>query len=245
MLRLVRLLALLLVLLLGGTWAYAWVTRAPGESLGDAFAGRLALLFGGFPLGGQGGGQGGDQGGGPAGGPSVGGLQLPQGMVLGGPFSLVDQTGRAVTERDFAGQWLLLYFGYTYCPDVCPTELGTMAAAVDSLGPLGEKVLPAMVTIDPLRDTPAHLADYVSRFHPRMVGLTGSPEQVAEAARRYRVYYGRVNRPEASEYLMDHSSFVYLVGPDGRVRSLFRPEASPDDIAAVVRAQLGRAAAAP
>ena len=228
MLRLVRLVVLLLVLLLGGTWAYAWVTRAPGESLGDAFAGRLALLFGGAP----------------GGIPSAGGLQLPQGMVLGGPFSLVDQTGRAVNERDFAGQWMLLYFGYSYCPDICPTELGTIAAAIDSLGTQGEKILPVMVTIDPQRDTPAQLADYVSRFHPRMRGLTGTAEQVAEAARRYRVYYARVNRAEAGEYLMDHSSFVYLVGPDGRVRSLFRPEASPDDIAAVVRVQLARSPAA-
>jgi protein SCO1/2 len=228
MLRLVRLLALLLVLLLGGTWAYAWVTRAPGESLGDAFAGRLALLFGGTQ----------------PGMPMAGGLQLPQGLVLGGPFSLLDQTGRAVTERDFAGKWLLLYFGYSFCPDICPTELGTIAAAVDALGELGEKILPVMVTIDPQRDTPAQLADYVSRFHPRMLGLTGTPEQVSEAARRYRVYYAKVNRADAGAYLMDHSSFVYLVGPDGRVRSLFRPEASPDDIAAVVRAQLMRAAPA-
>ena len=228
MLRLVRLLALLLVLLLGGTWAYAWVTRAPGESLGDAFAGRLALLFGTSPTGG----------------PNLGGLQLPQGMSLGGPFTLVDQTGRTVTERDFAGRWMLVYFGYTYCPDVCPTELGTIAAAVDSLGPLAEKLVPALVTIDPQRDTPAQLADYVARFHPRMIGLTGSPEQVAEAARRYRVYFARVNRAEAGDYLMDHSSFVDLVGPDGRVRSLFRPEASPDDIAAAVRVQLTRAAGA-
>ena len=228
MLRVVRLLVFLLVVLLGGTWAYAWVTRAPGEAVGDAFASRLALLFGG----------------GQQAIPAVGGVQLPQGLVLGGPFSLVDQTGRAVTERDFAGQWLLLYFGYTYCPDVCPTELGTIAAAIDALGPLGEKVLPVMVTVDPQRDTPAQLADYVSRFHPRMLGLTGTPEQVAEAARRYRVYYAKVNRPDAGAYLMDHSSFVYLVGPDGRVRSLFRPEAGPDDIAAVVRAQLTRAAAA-
>ncbi len=226
MLRLVRLLALLLALLLGGTWAYAWVTRAPGESLGEAFAGRLALLFGGQQAG-----------------SALGGMQLPQGMVLGGPFSLVDQTGKAVTEQNFAGQWMLLYFGYTYCPDVCPTELGTIAAAVDALGPLAEKVVPVLITIDPQRDTPAQLAEYVSRFHPRMQGLTGSQEQVADAARRYRVYYARVNRAEAAEYLMDHSSFVYLVGPDGRVRALFRPEAGPDDIAAATRAQLMRAAA--
>ena len=225
MLRLVRLLALLLVVLLGGTWAYAWVTRAPGESLGEAFAARLALLLGGQP-----------------GSPAAGGIQLPQGLVLGGPFSLVDQTGKAVTEQDFAGKWLLLYFGYTYCPDVCPTELGTIAAAMDALGPQAEKVVPALITVDPQRDTPAQLAEYVSRFHPRMQGLTGTAEQVAEVARRYRVYYARVNRADTTEYLMDHSSFVYLVGPDGRVRSLFRPEAGPDEIAAATRAQLARPA---
>ena len=225
MLRLVRLLALLLVVLLGGTWAYAWVTRAPGESLGEAFAARLALLLGGQP-----------------GSPAAGGIQLPQGLVLGGPFSLVDQTGKAVTEQDFAGKWMLLYFGYTYCPDVCPTELGTIAAAMDALGPQAEKVVPALITVDPQRDTPAQLAEYVSRFHPRMQGLTGTAEQVAEVARRYRVYYARVNRADTTEYLMDHSSFVYLVGPDGRVRSLFRPEAGPDEIAAATRAQLARPA---
>lgn len=223
MLRLVRLFTLLLVLLLGGTWAYAWVTRAPGEGLAEAFANRLTVLFGGQqPVSG------------------LGGVALPQGLVLGGPFTLVDQAGRTVTERDFAGQWLLLYFGYTFCPDVCPTELGTMAAAMDVLGPQGEKVTPVFVTIDPARDTPSQMADYVARFHPKLVGLTGSAEQVAEAARRYRVYFAKVQRPEGGEYLMDHSSFVYLVGPDARVRSLFRPETGPDEIAATIRAQLTR-----
>ncbi len=224
MLRLVRLIALMLVLLLGGVWGYAWMTRAEGESAGDAFAGRLAMLFGGQqPL------------------PAMGGVQLPQGLQLGGPFSLVNQAGTAVTERDFAGRWLLLYFGYTFCPDICPTELGTMAAAVDALGPLGGQVVPVFITVDPERDTPAALTDYVGRFHPRLVGLTGSAEQVAEAARRYRVYFARVQHRDAGAYLMDHSSFVYLVGPDGRVRALFRPEAAPEDIAATVRAQLTRA----
>ncbi|WP_254453761.1 SCO family protein [Siccirubricoccus sp. G192] len=174
--------------------------------------------------------------------PSAGGIQLPQGTSLGGPFSLTDQTGRAVTERDFAGGWMLIYFGYTYCPDVCPTELGTMAAAVDAMGAAGEKVVPALITIDPQRDTPAQLADYVARFHPRMLGLTGTPEQVAEVARRYRVYFARVQRAEMTDYLMDHSSFIYLVGPDARVRSLFRPEMRPEDIAAAVAAQMGGAA---
>ncbi len=221
MIRTIRIVAILLVLLLGGVWAVAWIGRAPGESVADAFLRRVAMLTGGEM---------------PA--PSLGGIQLAQGVSLGGPFSLVDHTGRAVTERDFAGRALLVYFGFTYCPDVCPTELGTIAAAIDAMGPAGERVTPVLVTIDPERDTPAALADYVARFHPRMVGLTGSAEQIAQAARAYRVYYAKVRPRDSSDYLMDHSSFIYFVGPDGRVRSLFRPETSPEAIAAAVTAQL-------
>jgi protein SCO1/2 len=221
MLRTIRLLALLLVVLLGGVWAYAWVTRAPGEGLAEAFAARLGLIFGGqMPV------------------PGAGGVQLPQGLALGGPFSLVNQAGQPVTERDYAGRWMLVYFGYAFCPDVCPTELGTMAAALDALGKAAEAVTPVFITVDPQRDTPAALADYVSRFHPRLQGLTGTPEQIAEVARRYRVYYARAQRPDMTDYLMDHSSFIYLVGPDGRVRSLYRPDMRPEDIAAAVAAQM-------
>jgi protein SCO1/2 len=175
--------------------------------------------------------------------PAAGGIQLPQGMSLGGPFTLTDQNGRTVTERDYAGRWTLVYFGYSFCPDVCPTELGTMAAAIDAMGPAGEQVVPMLISVDPQRDTPAHLADYVSRFHPRLQGLTGTPEQVAEVARRYRVYYAKVQRADTTDYLMDHSSFIYLVGPDARVRTLFRPETKPEDIAAAITAQLGRGGA--
>ncbi|CAA9260432.1 MAG: Cytochrome oxidase biogenesis protein Sco1/SenC/PrrC, thiol-disulfide reductase involved in Cu(I) insertion into CoxII Cu(A) center [uncultured Craurococcus sp.] len=224
MLRTIRLIILGLILLLGGAWTYAWVSRAPGQSVGEAF---IALL-------------GGASGGGDAGPVSAGGVQLPTGLALGGSFSLVNQEGKPVTERDFGGGWMLIYFGYTFCPDVCPTELGTLAAAIDQLGPAGAKVVPVFITVDPQRDTPAHLADYVSRFHPRMQGLTGTPEQVAEAARRYRVYYAKAQRPEMTDYLMDHSSFIYLVGPDAKVRSLFRPEQSPETIAATIAAQIGR-----
>jgi len=221
MIRTVRILSVLLVLLLGGVWAVAWFGRAPGESIADAFLRRIATLTGGEM---------------PA--PSAGGIQLAQGVSLGGAFTLVDHTGRTVTERDFAGRPLLVYFGFTYCPDVCPTELGTIAAALDSMGPAGERVTPVFVSIDPERDTPAALADYVSRFHPRMVGLTGSPEQVAQAARAYRVYYAKVRPRDSTDYLMDHSSFIYFVGPDGRVRSLFRPETTPEAIAAAITSQL-------
>lgn len=221
MIRAVRIISVLLVLLLGGVWAMAWFGRAPGESVADAFLRRIATITG-MEM--------------PA--PSAGGIQLAQGVALGGPFTLVDHTGRTVTERDFAGRVLLVYFGYTYCPDVCPTELGTVAAALDAMGPAGERVTPVFVTIDPERDTQAGMADYVSRFHPRMIGLTGTAEQIAQAARAYRVFYAKVQPRDTTEYLMDHSSFIYLVGPDGRVRSLFRPETTPEAMAAAVAAQL-------
>jgi protein SCO1/2 len=106
------------------------------------------------------------------------------------------------------------------------------------MGPAAERVTPVFISIDPERDTPEAMADYVSRFHPRMVGLTGSAEQVAQAARAYRVYYAKVQPRDTTAYLMDHSSFIYFVGPDSRVRSLFRPESTPEAIAAAVSAQL-------
>jgi protein SCO1/2 len=221
MLHAVRLIAVILVVLLGLLWGAAWLGRGEGEGVADAFARRIAALTGGEA---------------PA--PSAGGVQLPQGLVLGGPFSLTDHTGRAVTEADFAGRFMLVYFGFTFCPDVCPTELGTIAAALDALEEQGERVTPVLVSVDPERDTPAALADYVARFHPRMVGLTGTPEQVAAAARAYRVFYAKVQRPEMTQYLVDHSSFIYLVGPDGRVRALFRPETAPEAIAQAVRGQM-------
>jgi len=221
MLQAVRLSALLILLLLGALWAWAWFGRDAGESVAESFARRVASLLGHEAVA-----------------PSAGGVQLPQGMVLGGPFSLVDHTGRAVTEADFAGRFLLVYFGFTYCPDVCPTELGTIAAALDALEEQGARVTPVLITVDPERDTPEALADYVSRFHPRMVGLTGTPQQIAAVARAYRVFYAKVNRPEMTQYLVDHSSFIYLVGPDARVRALFRPEMAPEAIAQAVRGQL-------
>jgi len=221
MLKLIRIFALLLMAVLGGLWGLAWYVRAPGEAMGDAFLRQLAQ-FGGADM--------------PA--PSAGGVQLPQGIALGGPFSLQDHNGQRVTEGAFAGRLGLIYFGFTYCPNVCPTELGLMASALDLLGPDASRVLPVLITIDPARDTPAALADYVSRFHPALIGLTGTEEEIATAARAFRVYYRKIQPPGASDYLMDHSSFIYLVGPDGKVRQLFRPNTPPETIAAALRGQI-------
>lgn len=221
MLRIIRYSALALLLAIGAVWGHAWLTRAPGEGVGEAFAQRLASVFGQeMPV------------------PSAGGgVQLPPGLTLGGPFSLVRQDGAVVTERDYAGRPLLIYFGFTYCPDVCPTELGRIADVLDALGPDGERLTPVFITIDPGRDSPAVLADYVSRFHPRMQGLTGSADQIREVASRYRVYHQRVQSPDRTDYLMDHSSFIYLVGGDAKVRLLFRTNTSVEDMARAIRGQ--------
>lgn len=153
-------------------------------------------------------------------------------VPIGGPFTLTDHTGKSVTDADFRGKYMLIYFGYTYCPDVCPTELGVMTQALDQLGPKSEQVQPIFITIDPDRDTVAHMKDYVSLFHPRLVGLTGTPEQVREAARAYRVYYAKAPQKDgkADDYLMDHSSFIYLMGPDGKFVGVYPGGTTADKI---------------
>lgn len=139
--------------------------------------------------------------------------------LVGGPFSLTNQDGKRVTDQDFRGKYMLVFFGFTFCPDVCPSELQVMSAALDQLGPQGDKIQPVFITIDPERDTPEAMKLYVSNFHPRMVGLTGSPEDIASVAKAYRVYYAKAKPAEGSapgDYLMDHSTILYLMGPDGR-----------------------------
>lgn len=144
--------------------------------------------------------------------------QMGSGVALvGGPFSLTDQDGKRVTEKDFLGKYMLVFFGYTYCPDVCPTELQVMTAALDQLGPAADKIQPVFVSIDPQRDTPEILKAYVGNFGPRLMGLTGTADEIASVAKAYRVYYAKAgNSTSGSDYLMDHSSIIYLMGPDGR-----------------------------
>ena len=137
--------------------------------------------------------------------------------LIGGPFEMVNQNGNKVTEKDFAGKPMLLFFGYTYCPDVCPTELQIMSTTLDQLGDQAKNVQPVFVTIDPERDTPAVLKNYLDSFGPRWTGLTGTPDQVRNIARVWHVFYEkRDNKDAPTDYLMDHSSFIFLMGPDGK-----------------------------
>jgi protein SCO1/2 len=137
--------------------------------------------------------------------------------LVGGPFSLTDQDGRKVSEKDFLGRHMLVFFGFTYCPDICPTELQVMMAALDAMGPQGDQIQPVFVSIDPERDTPEVLKSYVGNFGARLVGLTGTPDEIAAVAKAYRVYYAKAgDQTSPDSYLMDHSSIIYLMGPDGR-----------------------------
>ena len=145
-------------------------------------------------------------------------------------YTLTDQTGRALTEADFVGRWQLVFFGFTYCPDICPTTLAYMASVMDLLGPEAERVAPIFITVDPGRDTAPVMAEYVAAFHPRLVGLTGTEAQVAEAARNFRVYYERMADAAAPDgYLMAHSGYIYLMRPDGRFDSVFREGGQPPE----------------
>ncbi|MBK8173754.1 MAG: SCO family protein [Rhodospirillales bacterium] len=160
------------------------------------------------------------------------------GALIGGPFTLIDQDGHTVTDQNFRGKWLLVYFGYTYCPDVCPTSLARNADVIDLLGKEGEAVVPILITVDPERDTPEKLKDYIAFFHPRMVGLTGTPEQIKAVTRAYRVYYAKAEQKDSPTYLMDHSSFTYLVDPDGKFVQFFRHETSAQEMAEQIKGLL-------
>lgn len=154
-------------------------------------------------------------------------------------FDLVNQAGRRTTDRDFAGQLLLVYFGYTFCPDMCPTALSVMAAAMDELGePLAGRVQPILITVDPVRDTPAVLAGYVGLFHPRLIGLSGTPAQIARTAAHFHVHYRKVPAADSADYLMDHTGFIFLIGENRKIIRVFGQFSAPDDVADAVRRQL-------
>lgn len=136
---------------------------------------------------------------------------------IGGPFTLLNGASQQVTDRSFRGKYMLVYFGYTYCPDVCPTTLQSLAGALDALGAKANDVVPIFITVDPARDTPAVMQRYVGAFSPRLIGLTGTPAEIAQVEKQYHVYAAKhVTGPGPDDYGMDHSSVIYVMGPDGR-----------------------------
>jgi len=150
--------------------------------------------------------------------------------AIGGPFHLTDQNGNRVTDADLKGKWSLIYFGYTHCPDACPTALNDIAVALDELGAKRAAVRPVFITVDPERDTPEALKSYVTSFDAPILALTGTQEEVAQAAKAYRVYYAKHPEP-GGDYSMDHSSVIYVMDPEGRFTASFTHESSPEQIA--------------
>lgn len=153
--------------------------------------------------------------------------------LIGGPFSLTDHTGKRVTEKDFASTKKLVFFGFTSCPDICPTGLQTIASALDQLGEKSSRIATLFITIDPARDTPEKLAEYVKSFHPRISGLTGSPEEIAAVAKAYRVYFQKVaDEKNPGDYTVDHSAFLYLMDENGQYIRHFAHSVDPGTLAA-------------
>ena len=161
-------------------------------------------------------------------------------LGIGGPFALQDGNSKPVTDKDFRGKFMLIYFGYTFCPDVCPTTLNAVADAMDKLGPAAARIQPLFITVDPKRDTPAVVKQYAAAFGPHIVGLTGTPEEIAQVAREYRVFYAE-HRTGAgpNDYSMDHSSILYLMDPKGGFLAPVRADQSGDEIAASLKKLMG------
>ena len=159
----------------------------------------------------------------------------PPGVTVGGPFALTNGDGKTVTDQDFRGKYMLIYFGYTFCPDICPTTLSAVADAMDKLGAKADRLQPLFITVDPKRDSPAVVKQFAAAFGPRVQGLTGSAAQIATVAREYRVYYAEHRTgPGPDDYTMDHSSVLYLMGPNGRFIAPIRADMTADQMAAAL-----------
>ncbi len=164
--------------------------------------------------------------------PSAGPVTSGKALV-GGPFTLTDDTGKRVTDKDYRGRYMLVFFGFTSCPDICPAGLQLISAALDNLGPKADRVTPIFISVDPARDTPAKLAGYVKNFNPRLVGLTGTPEEIAAVAKAYKVYFKKVpNEAKPDEYGMDHTAIIYLMDPNGEYVTHFTPATPVDELTA-------------
>lgn len=160
-------------------------------------------------------------------------------VKLGGPFTLVDDTGKTVTEKDYSGSYMLVYFGYTFCPDVCPTGLTNIGTAMDMLSADQQaQVKPLFITVDPERDTVEAMGAYMQSFHSSITGLSGSREQVNVAIKAYKVYAAKVQDEASDDYAMDHSAYIFMMGPDGKYINHFTHKTTPDEMAKALKAVL-------
>jgi cytochrome oxidase Cu insertion factor (SCO1/SenC/PrrC family) len=167
----------------------------------------------------------------------------PTANAIGGSFQLTSADGRSVSDRDFRGKWLLVYFGYTHCPDICPTTLAEISQTLGLLGDDAARFQPLFISIDPQRDTPQIVGEYVKEFDDRIIGLAGTPEEIAAAAKAYRVFYAKQELADANNYLMQHTAFVYVMGPDGGYVTLLSPleGQTPDVMASRLRELVSQA----
>ncbi|WP_339649927.1 SCO family protein [Halopseudomonas pelagia] len=154
---------------------------------------------------------------------------IEEGAEIGGAFELQDHHGQTVTEDTFKGRWTLVFFGFTHCPDICPTTLSHVASLLDGLGDMAEQVQPLFITLDPERDTPAILAEYAAFFDPRILGLAGSAEQTRQVADAYSVYFKKVNMGDT--YTLDHTTTLYLMSPDGTFKRHYSEQMPADAMA--------------
>jgi len=153
--------------------------------------------------------------------------------LVGGPFKLTGHDGKAISDEQYRSKYMLVFFGYTFCPDVCPAGLQVMTSALEELGSEADNIQPIFITVDPERDTVEVMASYVENFHPRMIGLTGTPQEIANVAKAYRVYYKKAG--DDADYLMDHSSILYLMGPKGEFVKHFTYGTDPAVLAKEIR----------
>lgn len=157
------------------------------------------------------------------------------GTKVGGPYTLTDQTGKIVTEKDFSRAYKLIYFGFTFCPAICPTELQKMMVALGQAGTRADKIQPIFITIDPERDTQSVMAKYVAQFSPRLTGLTGTQDQIDAALKAFKVYARKVDDPAMGEYTMDHSSYIYLMTPGDQLLGVFGIDSTSSDIVNAIK----------
>jgi len=169
--------------------------------------------------------------------PSLGRTVTSGKTQVGGPYTLTDQNGNKLSSADFHGKYQLIYFGYSFCPDICPTTLGVISQALDKMGVDQNRIVPIFITIDPERDNPTVLKNYMAAFGPRFVGLTGTPAEIAAVEKEYRVY-AKKTPLAGGGYGMDHSSVIYLMGADGRLVTFYDELISPDALEKDLKAKI-------